>query len=166
VQTVPTTTIPPPYPPLAELAGRAPAETAEAYGLRALLYVTAERRTLPVDTEGLELAAHAFRLAVANRDLSPTGAEQLADVGRLITGALARRRQLDAAEAAQTAQTAARRAGEDRPDVGPMAPLAPAPAPQTPPSAAQTARRPALAPVPAPPVRLAPIAPLSAAELF
>jgi hypothetical protein len=161
--TTTTTTI---YPPLPELTPRGAQETTEQYGLRALLFITAERLTCTVDTEGLEQAAHCFRLAVSNAALTPTGAERLADVGRSITGALARR-QADAQAAAPEAQAPAQAAGEDRPNLGPMAPLTPAPRPSAPPSAARrvpSGRTPFQAPTLAPVV--APALALAADDLF
>lgn len=83
-----TTTL---YARLPELAPRGAGETAEQYGLRALLFITAERLTVTVDDEGLKLAAHCFRLAVGNPELSTVAAERLADVGRSISSDLARR---------------------------------------------------------------------------
>jgi len=125
------TTTPTIYPPLPWCAPRGADEPAESYGLRALLFVTAERIAATVDTEGLELAAHTFRVAVSNPEIHPPAAERLADVLSLITGTLARR--VAAETQAQTAQAQAAPVADDRPNLGPMAPLAPPPVRPTPP---------------------------------
>lgn len=162
------------YPPVPVLAPRAAGETAEAYGRRALLFVTAERITLTVDREGLDLAAHAYRLAVCNRDLTTAGAERLAEVNRMICAAL-RRRDAEDAESAPAAAPAPAlpAAGADSPRQGPGAPLRPAPVRPTPPAGGATlphAGRPAPVPAYVPPVRLSPVGALQAAagaeELF
>lgn len=125
------------YPPLPWCPPRAAAESAEAYGLRALLFVTAERLAATVDTEGLQLAAHCFRVAVSNPEILPNAAERLADVLRIITGTLAAREAWAREQAAQALQAPAQASSADQPNTGPMAPLVPPPVRPTPPAGAQ-----------------------------
>jgi len=162
-----TTTTTTTYPRLPELAPRAPGESAECYGLRALLFVTAERQTATVDLEGLQLAAHAYRLAVCNRELSPAGAERLADVNRLILAGLARRAAETAPETAHAPLGDAIAPPADR--QGPGAPLRPAPVTPRPPAGGLTVDAPRPAAQAPAPVWLPPVAPasrLAAEDLF
>jgi len=150
----------PRYPRLPELTPRTEGESAQAYGLRALGFVTATGVTATVDREGLQLADHVFPLAISGPDLLVVAAERLADVRALICATLRAR---DAEQAApQAPKPQPQPAGVDTPRMGPGAPLTPAPVAPTAPAAALQAtsdmlrdpRRIAAAlTVPKPPVR-------------
>jgi len=130
------------FPRLPELAPASEPETAQAYGLRALLFVVGTGVTATVPTSALELADHVFPIAISGAELAPETAERLAASRRLITAALRGR-------AAAEPLTAPRSepAGVDRPNIGPGAVLAPRPIVEPPNAGAE---RPELAPAVAP----------------
>jgi hypothetical protein len=137
------------YEPFPELAPRTASETPEQYGLRALLFCTAQRQTVTVDDDGLQLADHYYGVAVGGRDLSPAAAEKLAGIREMIQAAIARRAASDSARLATLAASAASTpAGEDKPNLGPMAPLSPVPVAPVAPTAVQPV--PVAVPVPVP----------------
>src|SRR5262245_21564756 len=131
------------YPPLPEMDPRRPDETAEAYGLRTLRFIVATDTTATVPDDALQLAAHTYRLAIANPYLLPATIDRLADADRRIAAVLRSRQRQDSP---QTAPDSPR--NDDRPNLGPMAPLTPTPHVQPPspayarptPTPTQTAR--------------------------
>jgi hypothetical protein len=130
--TAPTTTAPTTtYPRLPELAPQAAGETLDSFGLRALAFVLAHDCTATLSTEQLQLAAHCYRLAIANRELTASTVDRLAECNRRIAATIRYRAQLQADDApgltAAAVGATAPAAGQDRPNLGPMAPLKPKP---------------------------------------
>ena len=118
------------YPPLPCLAPATEPETAIGYGLRVLSFVLAYRCTATLSDADLELADHAYPVAVGGRDLLPLAANRLTDARHLILATLRARTAERQARAAQDARSVYPQGEVGQP--GKFATLQPAPRPLAP----------------------------------